>query len=83
MNKIEDIITLLEGVANGVLDPNIALQRWPSVEEETDNLIKTAWHDLSHFCTDEDIRKKDWEYDQYQRGLLREKLEKIRERIKE
>ena len=78
--RIHGIIWLLEMVANEQISAASALAKWPDIDRETDSLIAGAWHDLSHFATDEDIRRRDNAYDLYQRNLLREKATRIREK---
>ncbi|MDI6784512.1 MAG: hypothetical protein QME64_10515 [bacterium] len=80
IEKIRTIISLLKMVADGELDPDLALERWPDIDKETDKLIAASWHDLSHFANDTDIRKKDKEYDIMQRNLLRKNASEIHQK---
>lgn len=67
---------LLEQVATGGMDPGRALSEWPDFPER-DRLLDAAWHHLSHFATDADIREKDGRYAEYQKQLLRKRIEDI------
>jgi len=83
MNELEkgSIVTrLLEMVAMGELKSSVALDRWPDIDSETDDLIASSWHELTHFDADQDIRDRDKEYSEYQRNLLMECVRKIREK---
>jgi hypothetical protein len=77
---IDLVVSLLDMVADGQMPPASALEKWPHINQETDSLIAAAWHDLSHFAADGDIRRRDPDYDVYQRDLLREKAIRIREK---
>ena len=79
-SKINQVIALLEGVSDGLVNADQALREWPSIDSEKDDLIKSAWHDLSHFATDKDIRTKEKEYDSRQRELLRNTAKEIRKK---
>jgi hypothetical protein len=79
-DHIDTVVSLLEMVADGQMPATSALAKWPDIDRETDRLIATAWHDLSHFATDDDIRRRDGAYDRYQRDLLKERARRIREK---
>jgi hypothetical protein len=79
-SKYQAVAELLEQVAAGALDANDALEKWPNIDAETDSLVSASWHHLSHFAVDDDIREKDKIYDVYQRRLLTEKAEGIRQK---
>lgn len=79
-SHIETVVSLLEMVADGRIPAASALEKWPDIDRETDDLIASAWHELSHFVTDEDIRRRDNDYDLYQRSLLKEKASRIRQK---
>jgi hypothetical protein len=79
-SHIDTILLLLEMVADGRIPAAAALEKWPDIDRETDRLIAAAWHDLSHFAADEDIRRRDTAYDLYQRNLLKEKATRVREK---
>jgi len=72
-DHIERVVALLEMVADGRMSANSALDEWPDIDREQDRLIAAAWHHLSHFASDDDIRARDETYGDYQRNLLREK----------
>ena len=76
--KIVKIVSLLESVASGQMDPALALKEWPDIDSETDDLIATGWHELSHYENDVDLRESDSEYDANMRALLKKWAVKIR-----
>ena len=78
--KIKNIIDILNKVAAGAISGKDGLIQWPDIDSEEDSLIASSWHDLSHFATDGDIREKDKEYAEYQRGLLKTRAEEIGEK---
>jgi len=55
-----------------------ALKLWPDIDNESEDVIKTAWHNLYHYSADDDIRAKDIEYGNYQEDLLRGDITKIK-----
>ena len=73
-----NVISLLESVASKQMDPAKAIKEWPDIDSEKDKLIASAWHDLSHYENDIDIRTKDSEFDSKMREGLRNKASKIR-----
>lgn len=44
----------LEAVAAGDLSASSAMSQWPEIQ---DGLLEAAWHELSHFENDADIRR--------------------------
>ena len=79
--KFEKIISFLENVAADKMLAKNAIGSWPdNIDEEKDKLIANAWHSLSHFMVDDDIREKDKTYSEYQRKELLEFAEKIRKK---
>ena len=82
MKRMRVIVSLLEGVANDEISTEEALRKWPNIDEEEDKLLTAAWHDLSHFQADSDIRARDEAYATYQRNLLTERAREIRERYR-
>ena len=64
--------------ANGSLDPNAALQAWPIDSADDDVVLAEAWHALSHFANDWDIRQKDAAYDELMRAQLFQHARKIK-----
>jgi hypothetical protein len=76
-----EVIALLEKVANGDMTASEALIAWPDVEKKEGRELGLAWHELHHFLADDDIRKKDIKYDKYQRALLLKRASDIREKI--
>lgn len=74
--------TLLEQVVDGVLDASVALELWPEwVQHDGDPLLTTAWHALSHYATDTDIRTLDPRYRDYQNALLLRRAREIRSKF--
>lgn len=78
IEKTELIISLLENVAAGALDANTALEKWPDIDVENNDLIAASWHDLTHYAADADIRKKDPAYAEYQTSLLLDRAKQIK-----
>ena len=80
MDRVKAAIaaTLLDRVARGELDPAVALREWPQ-SDERDALLESAWHDLSHFATDADVRAKDSRYAAYQISVLQKRAQQIRD----
>jgi len=77
--KIKTIVSLLEGVAEGSIDSDQALRDWGDVDKEPE-LIASAWHELSHFDTDKDIREKDKEYEINRQKVLKVYAKRILEK---
>lgn len=80
IDRAKQSIRLLEMVLEGKVDPVTALDQWPDIDTEQDDLIEASWHDLSHYANDDDIRSKDVEYDKQQKKVLADKAEKIRKK---
>ncbi|EEF62122.1 hypothetical protein [Pedosphaera parvula] len=74
----EQIVKLLEQVVTNEITAKRAIDSWPNIDEEQDALIKSAWHELYHFYTDEDIRKKDAAYDQERREVISKFVQRIK-----
>lgn len=72
----EAAVRLLRLVLAGEMDALRALDEWPQSHHREDTL-DGAWHDLSHFAADGDIRSKDARYAQYQTELLRSRIAEI------
>ena len=49
MEKIKNVIALLDGVIKDTIPASDALRRWPNIDAETDDAVAQAWHDLSHY----------------------------------
>jgi hypothetical protein len=79
--RAEAAVQLLEQVLSGATPPDLALERWPSIEAEDDELLVLTGHDLSHFAADGDIRARDRAYAEYQAQLLTRRLREIREKF--
>ena len=80
-NRIKTVIELLEKVVGGQIDANSAMEKWPDIDAEEDDLIKAGWHELSHLANDTDIRAKDKEYEEILKDNLREFVREIREKF--
>ena len=66
-------------VARGDLDAKHALDKWPgNIDTEKDRLIRSAWHDLSQYYADADIRARDTEYAEDQKEMLLNDANQIR-----
>jgi hypothetical protein len=70
-SKIRAVVRLLKSVARRDIDPTVALEAWPTpIDEEDDPLVAAAWHELTHYENDVDIRTKDPEFDKNMRDDL-------------
>ena len=66
------MIDLLSKVLDGRIASNEALDAWPDIDDLTDDkLMQNAWHSLSHYDTDEDIRANEPGYEAQQKATLR------------
>jgi hypothetical protein len=72
------VAELLDRVVKGEIEPKDALEQWPQTHE-AEPVLGTAWHDLMHFAADDDIRRKDKRYADYQIDLLRKRIAEIKE----
>ena len=73
------MVDLLSKVLQQTLSPEEALDSWPNIDCPSDSrLMRNAWHALSHYYTDEDIRINDPGYDKHQRMALVAILEELR-----
>jgi hypothetical protein len=72
------IAAALEAVAAGEMSALTAMSHWPAIR---DRLFDEAWHALSHFENDVDIRRRDEAYDHYQRDCLRALASRVRDRF--
>jgi hypothetical protein len=72
--------SLLELVASGQMNPTSALNEWPDIDSEPDDLISASWHDLSHYENDVDIRKRDSRFEAKMREGLKNQAAKIRKK---
>ena len=70
----------LELVADGKLDPADAIEKCGDPDRYADPLLAKAWHLLSHFANDVDIRRRDIEYTNQQLARLRQYAAAIRRR---
>ncbi len=78
--RARKITELLEGVANGSLEAQAAIDdNWREFEEEPDKIVTSAFHELHHYAADADIREQDAEYARVQRETLLNLARKIRE----
>lgn len=78
--RVTFLVTLLERVAAGNLDPDAALSQWGSVDDDyaVDKILGVAWHELSHFANDKDWRAKDPEYERQRARALADYASQIR-----
>lgn len=76
---VQNIVELLEGAAAGSIGASQALASWPDPDDEKDETIKSAWHELSHYATDEDIRSRDPEYERFMRENLAALAKRVRQ----
>ena len=74
-------ISILERVLSDEISANEALAEWPSIDEETVDLIAKAWHELTQFAADADLRARDSEYAQYQRDQLLNYLDRLKSNL--
>ena len=75
----EAAATLLEQVVHGVLDASVALELWSEwVDPDADAVLATAFHALSHYAADTDIRAHDAKYRDYQNALLLKRAREVR-----
>jgi hypothetical protein len=72
-------VELVEQAASGEIDASQALASWPCSVDECDDLVATAWHELSHFDTDADIRAREPEYAELGKRTLRDLARKLRQ----
>lgn len=70
---------ILARVLSGESAPCLALYEWPDIDSEDNALLIAAWHDLTHFAVDEDIRRDDRRYADYQRDVLMRRVREIKE----
>jgi hypothetical protein len=77
-SRADVLAACLELVADGQLDPADALERCGSPDGYADPLLARAWHCLSHFANDTDIRRGDSDYARQQMAHLREYAKAIR-----
>jgi hypothetical protein len=75
-------VALLEQMLSGKVDSGVALQQWPGGDVDDDPLLVATWHDLSHFAADDDIRRKDRAYAEYQTELLSRRGQQIRSKFR-
>lgn len=69
---------ILEAVARGEMEAHDALKEWPDTQPDDAAAMKAGWHELWHFTADADIRARDAEYDEHQRGTLLQLAETLR-----
>lgn len=78
-SRVKKVIELLRAVANDNVSPDAALKEWPLAESETQGLLAAAWHHLSHYQVDADIRARDPVYAAYQVKRLLEYASRLEE----
>jgi hypothetical protein len=77
-SQASEAVNLLEQVLAGVKQVDEVLKLWPAIDDESEEVIKTAWHNLYHYSADDDIRAKDIAYGNYQKNLLRDDIVRIK-----
>ncbi len=82
VDRIKNIINLLERVSSEEIAPEQALKQWPDIEAEIDELVAASWHELTHFQNDSDIREKDVTYDEYMKASLLNFAKRLKEKYK-
>ena len=81
MDRVNRIVDILEGVADGTIDAGTVLEEeWREYEHEPDKLITSAWHELHHFQADADIRERDAAYAESQKATLISFAQEIRQK---
>lgn len=71
------VTRLLELVVKGEIEPGQALAQWPQTTD-AEPVCGAAWHDLTHFAADDDIRQKDERYADYQIAVLTKRIAEIK-----
>ena len=69
-------IFLLKQVIDDEISPAQALELWGVVDDEPDDTIAAAWHELSHLANDEDLAT-DSAYLEQAKGRLRAYVDRI------
>ena len=68
---------LLESVLAGN-DASLALEEWPFCSRTSDPVLADAMSSLAHYASDEDIRRRDNSYADWQRHGLTKVVAKLR-----
>jgi hypothetical protein len=76
-DRARSAIALLDEVIRGQTDAHSALRRWPDIDSEESQVLKDAWHELSHFAADHDIHARDPDYRQAQLEALKACIDRI------
>jgi hypothetical protein len=72
------MVDILSKVLNGTLSPAEGLSAWPNIDDPTDDqLMRSAWHSLYHYNSDEDIRGRDPDYNDHLTQGLRKILRQL------
>lgn len=76
----EHLAVLIERVLDGELSASDALAAASNLPdtEERDRVFDDAWHALTHFSADDDIRARDSDYAAYQRSGLTNWVQQLR-----
>ncbi len=83
MINVKKAIVVLEKVLAGNMSADEALVEWPTVDEESNEIVIGAWHELTHYAADADIRMKDPEYAEYQREQLTSYVSRLNNEAKD
>jgi hypothetical protein len=68
-------VVLLEQVLSGDITPVVALQKWPTSDDE---LLAASRLDVAHFAADEDLREIALDYAEYQARLLVRRVQELK-----
>lgn len=82
MTCIRDAILILEKVLAGDMSADDALIEWSDIDDESNEIMIGAWHELTHYAADADIRAKDTEYAEYQREQLKTYASRLSSQLK-
>ena len=82
ISRKQTIIDLLSKFLAGSLSSEEALNAWPDNDDTTDDrLMKNAWHSLSHYDVDSDIRAREPAYEARQKADLQKILDKLKSSV--
>lgn len=76
-NEFEGPVDLLAQVLNGDISADKALANWPEMTKFSSRVVGNAYHQLWHYLADEDIRKREPEYEQAERVRLQNCMKEL------
>jgi hypothetical protein len=79
VRRAETAVRLLDRVVAGEVEADAALVSWTNIDEEPDDLLAAAWHQLHHYANDVDLRR-DAKYENLQKAALSRSIAKIRQK---